>query len=85
MSSTGWMPKYTPIWAPPRQILSKPNSKMSDATLLQDSVVVSNFGQSYVVVPPPSSYEPGTMLNYQSPEARFEGRIGLEVEVARDR
>ncbi|EKM74796.1 hypothetical protein AGABI1DRAFT_95353 [Agaricus bisporus var. burnettii JB137-S8] len=61
------------------------NSKMSDATLLQDSVVVSDFGQSYVVVPPPSSYEPGTMLNYQSPEARFEGRIGLEVEVARDR
>lgn len=57
------------------------NSKMSDATLLQDSVVVSDFDLSYVVVPSPSSYEPGTMLNYQSPEARFEGRIGLEADI----
>jgi len=57
------------------------DSKMSDATLLQESIVVGDFGQSYIVASPPSSYEPGTVLNYQSPEARFEGRVGLEADI----
>ena len=52
-------------------------SKMSDTALLQEG----NFGQSYIVASPPSSYEPGTVLNYQSPEARFEGRVGLEADI----
>jgi serine/threonine-protein kinase SRPK3 len=57
------------------------DSKMSDATLLQESIVVGDFGQSYIVASPPSSYEPGTVLNYQSPEARFEGRVGFEADI----
>ncbi|KXN81007.1 Serine/threonine-protein kinase SRPK [Leucoagaricus sp. SymC.cos] len=57
------------------------NSRISNATLLQDSIIVSDFGQSYVVASQPSSYEPGTVLNYLSPEARFEGRVGLETDV----
>ena len=48
---------------------------------LQESVVVGGFGQSYIVASPPSSYLPGTVLNYQSPEARFEGRVGLEADI----
>jgi serine/threonine-protein kinase SRPK3 len=63
--------------APAMLVAPIQDSKMSDATLLQESIVVSDFGQSYIVASPPSSYEPGTALNYQSPEARFEGRVGL--------
>lgn len=57
------------------------NSKMSNAELLQESIIISDFGQSYIVASPPSSYEPGTVLNYQSPEARFEGRVGFEADI----
>ena len=57
------------------------NSKMSDATLLQESIIVGDFGQSYIIASPPPSYKPGTVLNYQSPEARFEGRVGLETDI----
>jgi len=57
------------------------NSKMSDATLLQEAIIVSDFGQSYIVASSPSSYEPGTVMNYQSPEARFEGRAGFEADI----
>jgi serine/threonine-protein kinase SRPK3 len=57
------------------------NSKMWDATLLQETIVVGDFGQSYIVASPPPSYQPGTMLNYQSTEARFEGRAGLEADI----
>ncbi|KAF9783338.1 kinase-like domain-containing protein [Thelephora terrestris] len=57
------------------------NYRMSDSTLLQESVMVSDFGQSYIVASPPSSYVPGTVLGYQSPEARFERRVGLETDI----
>lgn len=57
------------------------NSRISDATLLQDKIIVNDFGQSYVVAYPPLSYKPGTALNYQSPEARFGGRVGFETDV----
>jgi serine/threonine protein kinase len=57
------------------------NSRMSNAALLQDSIIVNDFGQSYVVASPPSSYKPGTLLNYKSPEARFEGRVGFETDI----
>ena len=66
---------------PAMLVASVENSKISDATLLQESVVLSDFGQSYFVASPPPSYKPGTVLNYQSPEARFEGRAGLEADI----
>lgn len=67
--------------APAMLVAPIENSKLSDATLLQENIVVSDFGQSYIVAAPPSSYEPGTVLNYQPPEARFEGRVGLEADI----
>ena len=67
--------------APAMLVAPIQDSKMSDATLLQESIVVGDFGQSYIIAPLPSSYEPGTVLNYQSPEARFEGRVGLEADI----
>jgi serine/threonine-protein kinase SRPK3 len=66
--------------APAMLVAPIENSKMSDATLLQESIIISDFGQSYIGASPPSSYEAGTVLNYQSPEARFEGRVGLEAD-----
>jgi serine/threonine-protein kinase SRPK3 len=66
---------------PAMLVASIHDSKMSDATFLQESIVVGDFGQSYIVTSPPPSYEPGTVLNYQSLEARFEGRVGLEADI----
>ncbi|KAJ3558788.1 hypothetical protein NP233_g11430 [Leucocoprinus birnbaumii] len=57
------------------------NSRISNAKLLQDNIMISDFGQSYEIASPPLSYKPATLLNYQSPEARFEGRIGLETDI----
>ncbi|KAJ7883876.1 kinase-like domain-containing protein [Mycena olivaceomarginata] len=56
------------------------NSKLTDAFLLEESVLVIDFGQSYAVGSPPNDYQPGTVMNYQSPEARFEGRVGLQAD-----
>ncbi|KZV75816.1 kinase-like protein [Peniophora sp. CONT] len=56
-------------------------SRLTDTASLQESVVLSDFGQSYAVASPPKDYKPGTIINYFSPEARFEGRAGLEADV----
>lgn len=57
------------------------NFRISDAMLLQESIIVSDFGQSYIVTSPPSSYEPGTVPNYQSPETWFKGHVGFEADI----
>ncbi|KZV75818.1 kinase-like protein [Peniophora sp. CONT] len=57
------------------------NSRLTNASFLQESVVLGDFGQSYAVASPPSDYEPGTVIHYFSPEARFENRAGLEADV----
>ncbi|KAJ7877569.1 kinase-like domain-containing protein [Mycena olivaceomarginata] len=57
------------------------NSKLTDASLLEESVLVIDFGQSYAIGSPPNDYQPGTVMNYQSPEARFEGRAGLQADI----
>ncbi|KAG5723265.1 Protein kinase dsk1 [Termitomyces sp. T112] len=57
------------------------NSKISHASLLQERTVICDFGQSYLPASPPSSYKPGTLLNYQSPEGRFEGRASFEADI----
>lgn len=67
--------------APATLVAPIQNSTISHAAFLQDSVIVSDFGQSYVIASPPSSYQPGTLLNYESPEARFEGHVGLETDI----
>ncbi|KAF9258332.1 hypothetical protein L218DRAFT_981801 [Marasmius fiardii PR-910] len=53
------------------------NSKISDASLLQESTVVSDFGQAHLLASPTPSYEPATVLNYLPLEARFERRFAL--------
>lgn len=72
---------YSSPHAPAELVASIENAKMADTSLLQESTVVSDFGQSYFVASLPESYQPGTVLNYQSPEARFEGRAGFEADV----
>jgi len=57
------------------------DSKMSHSTLLQENIVIGDFIHTYIVVSPPSSYEQGTVLNYQSPGARYEGHVGLEADI----
>jgi serine/threonine-protein kinase SRPK3 len=38
--------------------------------------MITDYGQSYVIANLPRDYQPGTVLNYLSPETRFEGRTG---------
>jgi serine/threonine-protein kinase SRPK3 len=56
------------------------NDNISHASL-QESTFITDFGQSYVAACPPPSYELGTMLSYQPPEERFEGRAGFEADI----
>ncbi|KAF9069593.1 kinase-like domain-containing protein [Rhodocollybia butyracea] len=49
--------------------------------LLQESIVVIDFGQSYEVASPPKNYRPGTKMNYTSPEALYDNRAGMEADV----
>lgn len=67
--------------APAMLVAPIQNDIISRASLLQESIIISDFGQSYIAACPLSSYEPGTMLSYQPPEARFELRAGLEADI----
>ncbi|KAH9953515.1 kinase-like domain-containing protein [Russula dissimulans] len=67
--------------APAMLVAPIQNDIISHASLLQESIIISDFGQSYIAACPPPSYEPGTMLSYQPPEARFEGRAGFEADI----
>ena len=67
--------------APAMLVASVQNDTMSHTSFLQETTIISDFGQSYVSSCPPPSYEPGTLINYQSPEARFEGRAGFEADI----
>lgn len=67
--------------APKELVAPIKSSKLADSSLLQESVVIIDFGQSYVIPGPPHDYRPGTVLNYQPPETRFEGRAGVEADV----
>lgn len=55
--------------------------KLPVKTLLQENIMIVDFGQSYFAASPPPSYVPATLLTYQSPEARFEGRAGFEADI----
>lgn len=57
------------------------NEYISHESLLQESAIISDFGQSYIAASPPPSYQPGTILSYQPPETRFEGRAGFEADI----
>jgi serine/threonine-protein kinase SRPK3 len=57
------------------------NYKLAELSLLQEDVTVIDFGQSYAIAHPLKDYLPGTIINYQLPELRFEGRVGIEADV----
>lgn len=45
---------------------------ISSPSLLEENVVITDFGQSYDITAPSKDYTPGTALHYFSPEARFD-------------
>ncbi|KAH7871153.1 kinase-like domain-containing protein [Lentinula edodes] len=51
------------------------------ANILKENIIVIDFGQSYRAPDPPKSYEPATLVDYMSPETRFEKRVGPEADV----
>ncbi|SRR5713226_7382679 len=57
------------------------NDIISHTSLLQESIIISDFGQSYIAACPLPSYKPGMMLSYQPLEAHFEGHVGFEADI----
>ncbi|KAJ3892668.1 kinase-like domain-containing protein [Lentinula edodes] len=51
------------------------------ANILEENIIVIDFGQSYRAPDPPKDYEPATLADYMSPETRFERRVGPEADV----
>ncbi|TFK51984.1 kinase-like protein [Heliocybe sulcata] len=70
-----------PPSAPAELVAPIDNSSLTNASFLQERVVLCDFGQSYTAASPPQGYKPATVFNYLSPEARFEARAGLEADV----
>ncbi|EIN11906.1 kinase-like protein [Punctularia strigosozonata HHB-11173 SS5] len=56
-------------------------SRLADLSLLQERIILIDFGQSYVISDPPRDYRPATAIHYKPPEMRFEGRTGPEADV----
>ncbi|RDB29753.1 Serine/threonine-protein kinase SRPK [Hypsizygus marmoreus] len=67
--------------APAQLIAPIENARLTDSTILQEDILLTDFGQSFSMIGPPKDYEPATVPHYQSPEARFEGRIGAPSDV----
>ena len=56
-------------------------SLFSSPSLLQEDVLLVDFGQSFLADSPSPNYEPATPLHYLSPEAFFDSKIGLASDV----
>lgn len=67
--------------APAMLVAPIQNDRISHASLLQEATIINDFGQSYVAAYSPPSYEPGTLLSYRPPEARFEGHVGFKADI----
>uniref|UniRef100_A0A0W0G6R6 non-specific serine/threonine protein kinase n=1 Tax=Moniliophthora roreri TaxID=221103 RepID=A0A0W0G6R6_MONRR len=67
--------------APVELVAPIDQSRFTDCSLLQEDVLLIDFGQSFNASHPPVGYEPATAFNYQSPEARFESRIDTASDV----
>ncbi|KAJ3795609.1 kinase-like domain-containing protein [Lentinula aff. detonsa] len=67
--------------APAELVAPIENSTLTDSSLLQETVVIIDFGQSYAIADSPSNHQSGTVVHYESPEARFERRAEVEADV----
>ncbi|KAG5649973.1 hypothetical protein H0H81_001274, partial [Sphagnurus paluster] len=67
--------------SPARLFAPIDNSHLTNSTFLQEDTLLIDFGQSFPSLHPPSDYEPATVPHYQSPEARFEGRIDMSSDI----
>jgi len=57
------------------------NAYSTNSIFLQEGILLIDFGQSFSIFHPRTDYKPATVPHYQSPEARFEGRIGMPSDV----
>ncbi|KAF8962533.1 kinase-like domain-containing protein [Flammula alnicola] len=67
--------------APAQLVAPIDNAYLTNSTFLQEDILLVDFGQSFSSFHPPTDYVPATMPHYQSPEARFEGRISMPSDV----
>jgi serine/threonine-protein kinase SRPK3 len=49
--------------------------------LILESIVLANFGQSFIVSSKPTDYRPATVINFRAPETRFESRVEFATDV----
>ncbi|KAI0079307.1 kinase-like protein [Panus rudis PR-1116 ss-1] len=57
------------------------DSVFTNASLLEERVIIIDFGQSFDIASPPMGYEPATMMHYIAPESRFESRVSLATDI----
>ena len=67
--------------APSSVVAPIDNAAWANPSILEEGVVVGDFGQSYTIASPPLGYRPGTAIHYLPPEARFEKRWGLAADI----
>lgn len=67
--------------APAELVAPIDNARLTDPSFLHESVILADFGQSFVAASRPPNYEPATLPHYHPPEARFEGRASFEADV----
>ncbi|KIM46980.1 hypothetical protein M413DRAFT_63939 [Hebeloma cylindrosporum] len=67
--------------APAELIAPIGNACLTHAILLQENILLIDFGQSFPALHPRRDYKPATVPHYQSPEARFEGTIGMPSDI----
>ena len=69
------------IHVPAHLVAPIDNALLTNPNLLQEEIVVIDFGQSFCISRLPTDYEPATVPHYLSPEARFEGNIGAPSDI----
>lgn len=69
------------IHVPARLVAPIDNALLTNPNLLQEEIVVIDFGQSFCMSRLPTDYKPATVPHYLSPEARFEGKIGAPSDI----
>ena len=74
---------YSPLGphTPTQLIAPIDNACFTNSTLLQEDILLINFGKSFPFLTPLTGYKPATAPEYMSLEACFEGRIGPPADV----
>jgi len=67
--------------APTEIVATIDNARLAHPSILQEDIIVIDFGQSFFMEHPPKEYQPAAPIHYASPEIRFESRISSASDI----